>query len=181
MFTQQIKFTESSREQLLQKAYHLAADYERKYMGCAQCLIASMQDILGVEESVFKAASLLVGGVCATTEGPCGAYLGGLMVLGWLFGRDREKFDQFLNIFQYVGKLGLKYRKQFYNKYGSCVCKDIQSSIFGRFYKLLDPEEFKEFELAGGHTDKCPSVIGLAATWLIEIIFDELSKRECAV
>ena len=43
----------------------------------------------------------------------------------------------------------------------------------GRSYNLWIPEEFKEFEKAGGHTDKYPIVVGNASKWAIEILLRE--------
>lgn len=39
---------------------------------------------------VFKAASGLSGGVALTGEGPCGAFLGGAMLIGSLYGRSLD-------------------------------------------------------------------------------------------
>ena len=56
------------------------------------------------------------------------------------------------------------------------VCKDVHQKLFGRAFKLLDPEEYQEFEKAGAHVDKCPSVSGNVARWTAEIILDDLKK-----
>jgi hypothetical protein len=42
----------------------------------------------------------------------------------------------------------------------------------GRPFYLRDTEERKKFDEAGGHTDKCTSVVGRAAAWSAEIILD---------
>ena len=72
------------------------------------------------------------------------------------------------------------YSKKLYDKfieeYGSPICKDIHKKLFGRAYKLLDPTEYKEFEAAGAHVDKCPAVSGNAAKWAAEIILDIRKK-----
>jgi len=36
--------------------------------------------------------------------------------------------------------------------------------------------QYEEFEKAGAHVDKCPSVSGNVARWAAEIIIDELKK-----
>ncbi|MEM3004486.1 MAG: hypothetical protein QXK96_04235, partial [Candidatus Bathyarchaeia archaeon] len=36
-----------------------------------------------------------------------------------------------------------------------------------------DPKDREEFDRAGGHTDKCPDVVGKAARWTVEILLNE--------
>jgi hypothetical protein len=38
----------------------------------------------------------------------------------------------------------------------------------------MDPKEYEEFEKAGAHIDKCPTVSGNAAKWTVEIILKEI-------
>ncbi|MGA2401812.1 MAG: hypothetical protein ABSG91_08905 [Syntrophobacteraceae bacterium] len=45
--------------------------------------------------------------------------------------------------------------------------------LFGRSYYLPDNDDFVKFEQAGGHRDKCPNVVGDAASWLIELMAKE--------
>ena len=45
-------------EEALEKAYNLGKEYEKTYRGCSQCVIAALQDVLGVgSDDVFKAAT----------------------------------------------------------------------------------------------------------------------------
>jgi len=67
----------------------------------------------------------------------------------------------------------MKFRDKYIQEYGSVLCRDIQTRVFGRPYYLADPEEFKKFEDAGGHGDKgCPEVVGKAARWMAEVILE---------
>ena len=63
-------------------------------------------------------------------------------------------------------RLVFKYTKKLYDRfveeYGSPLCCDVQKKIFGRSFNLLDSKEYKEFEAAGAHVDKCPTVAGNA-------------------
>jgi len=43
---------------------------------------------------------------------------------------------------------------------------------FGRSYNLLDPKEYEELEKARGHSEKCPSVVGKATRWTVELLLD---------
>ncbi|MGB9866697.1 MAG: C-GCAxxG-C-C family protein [Bacillota bacterium] len=166
-------------DELLDKAYELGFKYERENKGCAQCVLAVAQDLFGVSDHVFAAGSALSGGGCLMGDGPCGAYTGALLALGYLYGRKRDNFERIEDA-RVAAKLGRQLRRKFEKEYGSVVCSEIQKKIFGRSFFLLDPQEFAEFEKAGGHEDKCPSVVGNAAAWLAEIIRDNPAQGGAA-
>jgi C_GCAxxG_C_C family probable redox protein len=160
-----------------EKAYKLGKEYEKKYMGCGQCAVAALQDALNIRnDDVFKATTGLAGGGAGTTDGSCGAYVGAIMVLGSLLGRERDKFDDFDSIAPNSPAFTLmrKFRDKFIQEYGSVICRDIHTKVLGRPYYLVDPDEFKKFEEAGGHSDKgCIEVVGKAARWMAELIEEE--------
>jgi hypothetical protein len=70
-------------------------------------------------------------------------------------------------------RLARKLRDRFIGEYGSVTCGDIHQRIFGRQFDLLDAEQMAVFDEMGGHSDKCPEVVGRAAAWLIEIMKKE--------
>jgi C_GCAxxG_C_C family probable redox protein len=163
-----------NRSEILQKAYDLGVDYEVKYMGCSQCVLAAIQDLFDVRnDDVFRAASGLAGGVGICGDGCCGAYLGGVMALSQLHGRTRKNFKDPKRTRGKSFDQAKKLHDKFIAEYGSVICRDIQQRIFGRFYYLRDKEEFEKFEKAGGHEDKCPVVVGKAARWVAEILLEE--------
>jgi C_GCAxxG_C_C family probable redox protein len=157
-------------ENTSEKAFEAGRKYEQTYGGCSQCVIAALQDVFGDrDDAIFKASSGLAAGGGALTDGSCGAYSGAIMVLSSRLGRERDSFDDqdaMLRSFEPVEKL----HDRFIKEYGSVVCRDIQTRIFGRPYYLADPEEFEKFEAAGAHDDRCPGVVGNAARWAAEII-----------
>lgn len=165
-----------NREELLDKAYNLAYKYEAERGSCPQCVAAAILETLDIgDEKIVQAVDGLAGGTALSTEGTCGALVGGLMAISTIVGRTYEDFskgDRRRRVFQYSKKL---YDK-FIEEYGSLICKDIHQKLFGRTFKLLDPKEYKEFEEAGAHVDKCPSVSGNVARWTAEIILEDLIK-----
>jgi len=56
---------------------------------------------------------------------------------------------------------------------GSIICRDIQPMKFGRPYYIADADDYKKFEAAGAHVDKCPNVVGKAAQLAVELMLDE--------
>jgi C_GCAxxG_C_C family probable redox protein len=165
-----------SREEILDKVYKLAYKYEAERGSCPQCVLGALYETIGVgDPKTIQASDAMAGGSALTTEGTCGALVGGLLAIGSIVGRTYEDFsagESRRRVFYYSKKL---YDK-FYEKYGCMRCKDIHKKLFGRSYKLLDPKEYSEFEKAGAHVDKCPSVSGDAARWAAEIILDIKSK-----
>ena len=156
-----------------EKAYELGKHYEKTYMGCSQCVLAALQDVFNKrDDSVFKAATALAGGGARTTQGSCGAYVGALLFLGSVFGRERDKFDDPEGVRMKTQALAIKLHDKFTQEYGSVVCANIQTKTMGRPYYLVDPEEFKKFHAAGAHEIHCPEVVGKSARWLTEIILE---------
>jgi C_GCAxxG_C_C family probable redox protein len=165
-------------KQPAEKAYELGNDYEAAYKGCGQCVLAAIQDTFNFrDDAVFKAATGFAagGGLCG--DGICGAYAGAIMALSSLVGRTRDDFeDRAGGNFKCFG-LVQRLRQRFIEEYGSVSCRDIQYRTFGRPYYLIDPDDSEKFDKAGGHTEKCPDVVGKAARWAAEIILkDGLAK-----
>ncbi len=159
-----------------EKAYELGKEYEKTYMGCSQCVIAALQDALDIRnDDIFKAATGLAGGGGGAIDGSCGSYAGAILILGLLLGRDRNNF---IDLDQTVGfrtlELVRKFRDKYIKEYGSVVCRNIQTKVLGRPFYLVDGDDFKKFEDAGGHGDAgCPEVVGKAARWMAELILEE--------
>jgi C_GCAxxG_C_C family probable redox protein len=162
------------KKELLDKAYELGFEYEKTYKGCSQCAIAAIQDTLNIKgDSIFKAATGLAAGGGLTGIGVCGGYVGGIMMISSLYGRERSNFadpeKKRFRSFELARRFGQLYTKEL----GSIICRDIQTLKFGRPYYIADPEDFEKFEEAGGHDDKCTSVVGTASRLAVEFIIDE--------
>jgi len=155
----------------LDRVYELGFRYEKEYMGCSQCAVAALQDVLGIRnDDIFKAASGFAGGSGLTTEGPCGAFVGGGIILGQLIGRERENFDDVGNTRRKAFDAAAELLQRFEEEFGSIMCKKIQEKIFGRSYTLRDPEDFERFEENGAHVDKCPHVVGRGSQLALEVL-----------
>jgi C_GCAxxG_C_C family probable redox protein len=164
----------TAKDALLEKAYNLGKEYERTYRGCSQCVIAALQDTLDIRnDDIFKASTGLAGGTGLASDSGCGAYMGAVLVLGHLCGRERDKFTDPEGIRFRTHQLARKLRDKFIQEYGSVVCRDIQNKVVGRYYYLPDPQEFQKFHEAGAHDVHCPEVVGKAAKWMTEILLEE--------
>jgi len=165
-----------SKQELLEKAYNLAFKYEAEVGSCPQCVTAAILETLDVgDKNIFKSSDALAGGTALSSKGTCGALVGGLLAISSIVGREYNDFKEGSgkrHVFRYSKML---YDK-FIEEYGSPLCCDVQTKLFGRSFNLLDRKEYEEFEKAGAHVDKCPSVSGNVARWAAEIIIDELKK-----
>jgi C_GCAxxG_C_C family probable redox protein len=165
----------SGTAKLLEKAYALGFDYEKRYRGCGQCTLAAVQETLDmVDEAVFQATTGFAGGVALLGDGICGAYAAGVLFFGQISGRDRFHFaDPEKRIRSNCYKPIQKLHDRFIQEYGAVCCRDIQAKIFGRSYDLRDPDQRAKFEDAGAHTSKCLDAVGKAARWTVEIAVEE--------
>jgi C_GCAxxG_C_C family probable redox protein len=160
--------------EIAHRAYTLGKEYEKTYRGCSQCVIAALQDALQMRnDDLFKSATGLAGGTGLAGDSGCGAYIGAVMVLSSLVGRERDHFSDPEGVRLKNLQIVRKFRERFIQEYGSIICRNIQSKILGRYYYLADPEEYEKFHNAGAHDIHCPEVVGKAARWMIELLSEE--------
>jgi len=166
---------EANQQELAEKAYSAGFEYEKQYGGCAQCVIAALQDVLELRnegsDAVFKAATSLEGGVGCEGDGHCGAYSGSVMMFGHIIGRERDNLADPESIRKQTNALAQALHERFIERYGTIICHGIHRNIFGRPYYLRDSTESDKFREAGAHIDKCTAVVGQAARWAVEILF----------
>jgi len=169
---------ERPKDEIAKNAYDLAFKYEAEYGGCAQTALAGIFDALGIwNDDVFKAANGLAVGGGITGDGTCGALAGGVMAIGYLFGRNRENFAN-QDVKRQAYRIANRYYNTFVKEFGSPLCCHIQRKLFGRKFDFEnDPNALKAFKELGGHEDKCTHVVGTAAKLAVEIILDSLGVK----
>jgi C_GCAxxG_C_C family probable redox protein len=165
-------FDHTARQENIQKAYALAYEYEQKYGCCPQCVLAAIQEVLGIgDDATFKASHSLAGGGGLSGGGMCGALAGGMLALSSKYGRDREHFSTGRNMQSY--RLSKQLYDKFITEFGSPTCAGVQTQLFGRAFDMWDGKDFNAFEEAGGHRDKCPRVAASVAAWTAEMLTEE--------
>lgn len=170
-----------SREELLQRVYDLGAAYEIHSFSCSQCTVAALYRVLDFPDALVKAASSNAGGTAMQLVGTCGGLVGGIMVLDSFFGRpfehmsDKEVIqDPNINDLFVAQPVARSLVTKYIDEYGTITCANIQLQLYGRFFYLEDPDEFRKLEEAGAHSnpEKCPRIVGNAARWTMEILLD---------
>jgi C_GCAxxG_C_C family probable redox protein len=166
-------------EEIPMRAYERGFEFERRYHGCSQCVVGALHEVFPHlrDEGVFKAACGLAGGVGLCTKGQCGALSGAVMVLGQEFGRRTSEFDDIQGKRFVAYRLAEKMTERFLEHYGSVICGDIQERLMGKRFYLWNPDQLREFQEAGGHEEVCPSVVGNAAKWAVELLLELKDKQ----
>ncbi len=159
------------RQKLLTDIYRRGCELEQRYYGCAQCVVGAVQDYFPLNNAVFKASTSFSGGIASSIKGPCGALTGGVLVLSYYFGRSREDFSD-ISLLRRPGPMVQEYWDSFVKNYGGETCREVQEHFFGTAYRFLDNEEYDLYEKAGGHEDKCPTVVGWSCAWLADKLLD---------
>jgi C_GCAxxG_C_C family probable redox protein len=163
------------KNEILDIAFNKAKQYEMKSGGCPQCTLSGIFDALGVEnDEIFKAATGFADGVGLTGDGHCGALSGGVLAIGYFFGRNKEEFGDMMKLVK-GNLLSKKLHDSFVKKYGTCRCADLQTRFFGRFYNLYDPNELKA-AMDAGLLETCSTLVGEVARMTTEIILDAQEK-----
>ena len=175
------KYRNLSRQQLLEKAYDLGVCFERYSGSCSQCTAAALREILGFEDVIVKVATSSCGGQAGLSVGACGGVIGGTIVLDYYLGRPANMVSATQEIPQSMAELSRSMEaarslcEKFNQQYGSILCPQVQTKVYGRSFNLQDPADWKAFEEAGAHTDptKCMSVVGNAARWTLETLIEK--------
>ncbi len=157
-----------NKQELAEKAYQLAYDYDLKFGCCPQCVLLAVKETIGiVSDDIIKAAHPLSGGCALIGSGTCGAITGGLLALGAKFGRDVESLGKgkFMKSFMVGKQLMDKVEAEF----GATTCNAIQEKCHGRTYSMWDAEEIKKLK-NDEFVKYCAEMTGKIAQWCVEIM-----------
>jgi C_GCAxxG_C_C family probable redox protein len=158
---------EDTKKALAEQAYEKALKYELAYGCCPQCVLAAVQETVGViDDQTIKASHGLSGGGGLMGDGVCGALSGGLLALSAKYGRDRDKLDKgrVINNFKKARDLAERFREEF----GGVTCRELQYQFTGRTYDMWDAEEYQAFSDARGK--RCAQATGIVTRWVVELM-----------
>ena len=140
-----------NRKNIEQRAF----DYHDSGFHCAEAVLKSVvEDFFGeTYPGIPKAASVFQKGIAGTTEELCGALAGGLIALGFLYGRSEPGED-----IQMANDVASEFRKRFMDTFGStqCAkvlerlgpqenamkCKELSAKTTGMLLALLEEDGF---------------------------------------
>lgn len=159
--------TPTEKQALAEEAARRAKQYELDYGSCPQCVLAAIQETLGiVDDATIKAVHGLAGGGALMGKGACGALTGGLIALSVKQGRDRDKLDKgrFMGNYQKGRELVERFRAEF----GGITCEELQQQFTGKTYDMWRAEEYQAFNEARG--DKCAEATAAVTRWVVELL-----------
>ncbi len=148
---------DAGRDEVIQRAIGLGRDYQAKYRGCAQAVIAALQDAVSFvskSQELYMAGGCLHGGATATRNANCGAFTGAGIVIGSLCGRRRDQLGD-RSAGQLCTTLFRRVATRFEETYGSVLCKDVRARA----------------------AEKCDEVVGRAAGWAAEVILEQFGGK----
>jgi C_GCAxxG_C_C family probable redox protein len=165
-----MSINEDNFKTLIDRAGQLAYDYEQKYFGCAQTTVAGLVEAFGLGgQDILRASTCLAAGIARRGK-VCGALTGGLLIIGYISGRDDlEMFSQYQRGMDYGDLL----YKKFLEEFGTDDCSEIQEMKFGRKFDLQNAEERdKLHKIMVERQEGCQTVTSAGARLAAEVIFE---------
>ena len=111
-----------TKEDVEKKAF----DYFASGYNCAESVFKTIIEVLSddSDREIIKIASGFGGGIGGCQEELCGALAGGVMAIGYLYGRNKpgENIDK-------AKSYCTEYRLRFFKAFGSIKCEDILKSL----------------------------------------------------
>jgi C_GCAxxG_C_C family probable redox protein len=159
--------SEHSFEELSQQLEQKVRDYLKMSGNCAQTTFLSLQEVFELEDGAILKALTPFPGIGLRGE-TCGAVTGSLMALGLVYGRDKDKLNDWP---AYLSSLppARRFCRAFEKEFGSTMCGDIVEKQFGKRFNLADPADALEW-VNRGAVDKCGDVIRHGVRITAEII-----------
>ena len=136
------------------KSEQQAFDHFKSGFCCSESVFKTISEVYGdnTDDSLTKLASGLVGGIGSSHEETCGALTGGILALGYLYGRTNPDADT-----TKLKEMAVEFRQRFLKQFDSTncgvlldrfgeqpefhKCRDLTSKAAGILAELL--EEYK--------------------------------------
>jgi len=138
-------------KEIIEKAYKLGHEYEKKHGGCCRCTVAALQDAIEFipkNEDVFRAACCLDGGATPTGMQNCGAFTGSGIIIGYLCGTGPFGDTSLAHKLIHAVYEGFK------ETYETVLCKDVRDKGKG----------------------DCPEIVARATRWTAEAILRQFTN-----
>lgn len=134
-----------------------AFGYHKSGFHCAEAVSKAIVEVYGnnINSDIPKVATAFGGGVGRTHQDTCGAMSGGVIAIGFLFGRSEAGVDWAAS-----AELAAKLRQRFLQKFGTTNC-DALLSMFG-------PQE---------NMMRCKQLSGETAAMLADIIEEHIKEK----
>jgi C_GCAxxG_C_C family probable redox protein len=124
---------------------------------CAEVITRTLSEIFADQTNpgLLRSASAFCGGIGGSTKELCGAFTGGILMIGHLQGRDKPGESM-----ADCGRMISTFRERFISDFGTTSC----------------PELLKNFEASGDSKLECVRLTTHATAFLAEMIDQEMQK-----
>ena len=146
-----------------------AFDMEMQNHGCSQVVVQTFLDLFEEDNvPLFMAASPFAAGMSLTGHN-CGALVGGLMILGTVFGRKniRDGTEGIVAGIRPCRKLV----KFFQGRHQTVNCREITG------VDLSDPKASEDYFEDGG-LEKCSNIIADVVVYVADLLYEENQKKK---
>jgi len=158
-----------NKEAFAEEVKKTTFDTEMKCHGCGQVLVHSFLKTLKIDNpELIMASSPFFGGM-ALTGNTCGALLGGLMVLGLLYGR-KDVSEEVPGLIKGVKPLR-KFIQFFGEQNKNMNCRDITGT------DLADPQKAEAYFAAGGLA-RCAGILAQVAGYVADLIYENRQAQK---
>jgi C_GCAxxG_C_C family probable redox protein len=158
----------ATRDMFIEDLKRRTFNTEVKYHGCAQVVVQTFLDVFDVDNVPLSMASSHFAAGLALTGNNCGALIGGIMVLGLVFGRD--DITRGMQAIVEGIRPSRKLVKYFEQKYSKLNCREITGT------DLADPKKAETYFNAGG-LEKCARMMADVSGVVGEALYDEYIRR----
>lgn len=106
----------------------MEGQHSRTRFHCSEAFVISVGSYLfgEVSDQIRRMVTGFAGGVGGSHEEMCGALVGGILLIGGIYGRARPTEDD-----QPAYQLSVHYREQFIEKLGGAKCHEFRNSGYG--------------------------------------------------
>ncbi len=152
-----------NKEAFAEEVKKTTFDTEMQCHGCGQVLVHSFVKALKIDDSDLITASSPFFGGMALTGNTCGALLGGLMVLGLIYGR-KDVSEEVPGLIKGVKPLR-KFIQFFGEQNKNMNCRDITGT------DLADPQKAEAYFAAGGLA-RCAGILAQVAGYVADLVYE---------
>jgi C_GCAxxG_C_C family probable redox protein len=156
--------TYTDKDHFTDDIYKRIFEMEIKYHGCSQVIVKSFLDVFEEDNPLVTMVSSPFAAGMALTGNNCGALIGGLMVLGMVYGRRevKEGMEGLLLGIRPMRKLV----KHFESKHHHLNCRDLTR------VDMANPQEATAYFKTGG-LEKCATMMAQTGVFVAGMIYDD--------
>ena len=139
----------------------ISVDVFNKGFNCAQSVISSHCEELGLKDELAKKISCGFGAGMGYNGEVCGAVTGAIMLIGLKYGKYREEDNEAK---EKTYNLVKEFTDRFKKEFGTIICKELIK------YDIVKEEELKKARDSGVFKEVCPLLVKRSTELIEELL-----------